>query len=169
MSVSRTFVLDTNTLIEAKNRYYGFDICPGFWSSLLEQHNSGRLHSIDRVKTELLRQEDELTAWVRDQAPATFFYPTDTPETLEKYSQLMNWAYAHPTFFPGAKNEFATNADAWLIAHAAVNGLVVVTHEQYSAAVKRRLLIPNVCLEFNVEFVDTYSMLRDLGVSFSRA
>jgi len=100
---------------------------------------------------------------------ATFFYPTDTPETLEKYSQLMNWAYAHPTFFPGAKNEFATNADAWLIAHAAVNGLVVVTHEQYSAAVKRRLLIPNVCLEFNVEFVDTYSMLRDLGVSFSRA
>ena len=75
MSVSRTFVLDTNTLIEAKNRYYGFDICPGFWSSLLEQHNSGRLHSIDRVKAELLRQEDELTAWVRDQAPATFFLP----------------------------------------------------------------------------------------------
>ena len=37
MSVSRIFVLDTNTLIEAKNRYYGFDICPGFWFALLEQ------------------------------------------------------------------------------------------------------------------------------------
>lgn len=74
MSVSRIFVLDTNTLIEAKNRYYGFDICPGFWFTLLEQHNSGRLHSIDRVKTELLRQEDDLTVWVRDQARA-FFSP----------------------------------------------------------------------------------------------
>jgi Domain of unknown function (DUF4411) len=80
----------------------------------------------------------------------------------------MTWAYAHSAFFPEAKNEFATNADAWLIAHAAVNGLVVVTQEQYSATAKRRILIPNVCLEFNVECVDTYSMLRDLGVSFSR-
>ena len=168
MRVSRIFVLDTNTLIEANNRYYGFDICPGFWFTLLEQHNSGRLHSIDRVKTELLRQEDDLPVWVRDQAPATFFHPTATPETVEKYSQLMTWAFAHPAFFPGAKNEFATNADAWLIAHAAVNGLVVVTQEQYSATAKRRIMIPNVCLEFNVECVDTYSMLRDLGVSFSR-
>lgn len=25
------FLLDANVFIEAKNRYYGFDICPGFW------------------------------------------------------------------------------------------------------------------------------------------
>ncbi|MBF0436614.1 MAG: DUF4411 family protein [Magnetococcales bacterium] len=24
------FLLDSNVFIEAKNRYYGFDICPGF-------------------------------------------------------------------------------------------------------------------------------------------
>ena len=26
------YLLDSNTLIEAKNRYYGMTICPGYWS-----------------------------------------------------------------------------------------------------------------------------------------
>ena len=30
------YVLDSNTFIEAKNRYYGFDIVPSFWNKLLE-------------------------------------------------------------------------------------------------------------------------------------
>ena len=25
------YLLDSNVFIEAKNRYYAFDICPGFW------------------------------------------------------------------------------------------------------------------------------------------
>jgi hypothetical protein len=30
MNVSRRYLLDANAFIEASNRYYGFDICPGF-------------------------------------------------------------------------------------------------------------------------------------------
>ena len=28
------FLLDSDTLIQAKNEYYGFDLCPGFWDWL---------------------------------------------------------------------------------------------------------------------------------------
>ena len=28
------FLVDSNVLIEAKNRYYAFDIAPGFWKWL---------------------------------------------------------------------------------------------------------------------------------------
>ena len=29
------YVLDSNTFIDAKNRYYGFDIVPSFWNELI--------------------------------------------------------------------------------------------------------------------------------------
>lgn len=29
-----TYLLDANTLIEAKNRYYQMSICPGYWDWL---------------------------------------------------------------------------------------------------------------------------------------
>lgn len=28
------FLLDTNVFIEAHQRYYGLDLCPGFWDAL---------------------------------------------------------------------------------------------------------------------------------------
>ena len=35
------YLLDTNTLIEAKNRYYSMTICPGYWSWILQSHGQG--------------------------------------------------------------------------------------------------------------------------------
>ena len=28
------YLLDTNVFVEAYRRYYGLDLCPGFWDSL---------------------------------------------------------------------------------------------------------------------------------------
>lgn len=49
----RTFLVDADVFISAKNRYYAFDICPGFWESLVH-HSGGGVCSIDRVRSELL-------------------------------------------------------------------------------------------------------------------
>ena len=56
------YLLDSDVLITAKNRYYAFTICPGFWESVLHGHSCGRLHSIDRVRQELLNgsEDDDL-------------------------------------------------------------------------------------------------------------
>lgn len=32
------YLIDSNVLIEAKNRYYAFDIAPGFWTWLEQAH-----------------------------------------------------------------------------------------------------------------------------------
>ena len=34
-------LVDANILIDAKNRYYAFDIAPGFWAWLEQAHRSG--------------------------------------------------------------------------------------------------------------------------------
>ena len=42
------YLVDANVLIEAKNRYYAFDIAPGFWKWLNQAHAQGTVSS--RVK-----------------------------------------------------------------------------------------------------------------------
>ena len=32
------YLIDSNVFIEAKNRYYAFDIAPGFWESVSYTH-----------------------------------------------------------------------------------------------------------------------------------
>lgn len=81
----------------------------------------------------------------------------------------MNWVFSQRQFTDAAKAEFASVADGWVIAYAAVNGLIVVTHEQYAPEAKRKVPMPNVCVEFDVAYVDTFSMLRDLGEKFIRS
>jgi len=85
------YVLDSNVFIQAKNTYYGFDLCPGFWTGLLRKHGEKQVCSIDRVKSEIFHPSseqnhpsDDLTLWVRDDVPATFFKETvNTFEMLE--------------------------------------------------------------------------------------
>lgn len=167
--MSRRYLLDANVFIEAKNRYYGFDICPGYWSSLIAQHAANRIISIDRIEDELKEQDDQVKHWVENSAPDTFFKGTEDHAVVAKYQELVNWVYSQPQFTAGAKAEFASVADGWAIAYAAVNGLVVVTQEQFAPDTKKKVPIPNVCVEFDVEFVDTFAMLRDLGDKFIRS
>jgi len=54
MSTNRPYILDSDVFIAAKNSYYAFTICPGFWNSLIHHHEAGNIGSIDRVKGELL-------------------------------------------------------------------------------------------------------------------
>ena len=38
MSDGKRYVLDANVFIEAHQRYYALDVCPGFWLALIRQH-----------------------------------------------------------------------------------------------------------------------------------
>ena len=167
--MSNKYVLDANAFIEAKDRYYGFDICPGYWSSLLHQHESRRLCSIDRIANELNEQDDAIRDWMQNKVPATFFRKTEDQAVIDRFQKMVNWVYSQSQFTDAAKVEFASVADGWVVAYAAVNGLVVVTHERFAPDAQRKVPMPNVCVEFDVEYVDTFTMLRDLGDRFIRS
>lgn len=167
--MSNKYLLDANAFIEAKDRYYGFDICPGYWSSLLAQHASKRVFSIDRIADELNHQDDIVKQWIKNKVPETFFKKTEDQAVIDQFQKMMKWVYSQSQFTDPAKAEFASVADGWVIAYAAVNGLIVVTHEQFAPDVKRKVPMPNVCVEFDVPYIDTFSMLRELGEKFIRS
>ena len=161
-----TYLLDANVFIEAARRYYAFDLVPAFWDSLVGYADDGVIASIDRVKVELLMGKDDLAKWAKSSF-ANAFLSTDEEETIEAYGSVMKWVQGQGQFFDAAKAEFASGADGWLVAYAAARGVIVVTHEELAADARKKVPIPNVCQALDVRYVDTFRMLRELGVRFA--
>jgi len=178
------YLLDTNIFIEASRKYYHFDICPDFWSMLIEQHGTGRIFSIEPVKTEILPKSqkrnttdsqnsdphgyDPLSLWVKDEAPKSLFANCDAPLVIKSYQEIIQSVYANPQYFGIAKNEFASVADSWVIAYACANTMTVVTHENDSPNSKKRILMPAICKEYNIPVATLFEMLLDLKIQFIR-
>ena len=154
------FLLDANVFIEAKNRYYGFDLAPGFWEWLDAAADAGAIGSVRAVGEELARGGDELADWARAH-PAAFHEP-DTA-VAAKLSEVALWVNRQD-YTPAAVGEFLSVADYQLIAHAAAHGHTVVTHEQPQAGARKRVLIPNACVALGVDYCNTFAMLRSHSV-----
>jgi len=168
--MSKRFLLDANAFIEPRDRYYGFDICPGYWTTLLQEHTKNRVYSIDRIRSELVPRKradwDDLAVWIDEKAPDTFFKKSEDQSVIDAFQGMVNWAYSSSQFTDAAKANFASVADGWLVAYAKVNKLIVVTHEEYAPEIKKSVKIPNVCVEYDVDYVNVFEMLRELGAKF---
>ena len=171
MMVDRTYLVDSDVFITAKNLYYSFDICPGFWKSVIHHHREGRVFSVDRVRGELLagRKTEDLVRWVRDEVPEGFFVPVDTNMVVLAYTDVMMWVQRNPMYFDHAKAKFATGADGWLVAYAQVHGATVVTNEQSAPESRKEIKLPDVCDQFGVRRDNTFVMLRALNIHFDWA
>lgn len=163
------YLIDSDVLIEAKNRYYGFDFCPGFWDWLVQKRATGEVLSVERVGQELAAGNDHLSVWAANQGPA-FFVPPDgntvaAMATVSASVQTMN-VNGQP-YLPAAVTKFLGDADYYLIAHALAHRGIVVTNESghhsgQQASVKT-LKIPDVCSSVGVQCASVFKMLRDGG------
>jgi hypothetical protein len=171
MTKPATLVLDSDVFIAAKNLYYAFDICPGFWNGVISEYQHGRVGSIDRIRAELLsgRKEEDLVQWVTNRVPAAFFHDSGAEDVSSAFTEVMLWVQRHGQYFDRAKAKFATEADGWLVAYSMVHGTIVVTNEQPRPDSRNRVLLPDVCVQFQVPYKDTFAMLRQLGVRFELA
>lgn len=158
-------LLDANTLIEAKNRYYGMNICPAYWQWLMLQNQALELASIVSVRDELTKGNDDLAQWAKDN-PA-FFHTVSDEKTQAAYIQVAaHVAEQTGKMKVGALEEFLAGADPWLIAKALCTGATVVTHEVLNHDVKRKFIIPNVCEHFGVRYMNTFELLHNLKARF---
>ncbi|MGC4191784.1 MAG: DUF4411 family protein [Thermomicrobiales bacterium] len=107
------YLLDANVFIEAKNRHFGFNICPGFWEWLVLRHQAGTIFSNDAVRDELLRGKDELAAWTQGLVPTFFLRPDAT--SFPHMASLSAWA-SSGHFTPEAVADFLASADYRLTA-----------------------------------------------------
>ncbi|AYD90972.1 DUF4411 family protein [Actinomyces sp. 2119] len=157
------YLVDANVLIEAKNRYYAFDIAPGFWTWLEHAHEQGTVFSIEKVGEELRRGDDELAEWAEKHR--MFFHPIDD-KAVPFFAPLSVWAQSQ-NFKQSALDEFSSDAaDYLLVAHAAAYSCTLVTHEVAGSGSLKKVKIPDACRALDVTWVSTFEMLRRTGVSF---
>ena len=171
MKETGLYLMDSDVFISGKNQYYAFNICPGFWRSLIHHYQASHIASIDKVRNELLagRKDDDLVKWVKDVLPAGFFRKTHAGDVVAAYREVMLWVQQNPQFLDPAKAKFATEADGWLVAYAMIHGAIVVTNEQPSPGAKNRVKLPDVCVQFEVTYKDTFLMLKSLQIRFEWA
>jgi NAD(P)H-dependent flavin oxidoreductase YrpB (nitropropane dioxygenase family) len=157
------YLLDSNTYIQAKNQYYGMDICPAYWDWLDQQAQQGVVASIALIGKELKEGNDELAIWVRERD--THFIRNDDVDTQTAFAEIAQWA-AEGDYNPGNRDNFLAKADPWIIAKAKVLGATVVTHESLAAMNTRKIKVPNVCEKFGVSCQNTFQFLSELNARF---
>lgn len=163
------FILDTSSFIEPYRRFYAFDIAPAFWAALLDCAREGMLTSLDVVHAEITGG-DGLGQWAASHA-ANLFRSSDDSRVTQAYTEVMSWVSHSGQYLSAAKAKFASGADGWIVAFAMALGHTVVTQEVSSPLSRTRVKIPDACAAMNVPCVDTFQMLRLLGVrldGFSR-
>jgi len=155
------YCLDANIFIEAKNLYYHFNICPGFWEWLDQQN--GTLGSVTPVFDELTDGNDKLKDWAKDRKNSGIFDDVSAGSVQEAFREIA--IHVSDQYESQHAEKFLDDADPWLIDYAQVHGCTVVTKEKFSPGAKR-VKIPNICEEFGVDYTDCFTMLKGLGACF---
>jgi hypothetical protein len=164
MSQNPIFLLDTNVFIQSSQRYYAFDIAPGFWEELISYAELGRVMSIDKVKKELI--SERIKNWSTEYFQK-WFESTNEPDVINAYQKIIRWAFAHD-YTDKAKEDFSNIADSWLIAFSYAKKYTLVTEETYNENCKKRIKIPNICREFSIRYINTFQMLRELNIKWEK-
>ena len=106
--------------------------------------------------------QDDLALWIRERRRSGLVVEPDA-EVQAALREIAN--YVNGNFPASRAASFLGGADPWVIAHALATSGVVVTQEARVPLNSTKVKIPNVCTVFSVESMNTYRMLRELGVS----
>lgn len=166
------YVLDTNVFIQAKNFYYQFGFCGGFWDWIVAGHNSGLFYSCKKVHAELTDADDkdEAKNWCKGMPPDFFLDDIQDAAVMTAYGTVMSWAHASTHYLAAAKAEFAREkeADAFILSLAKAHGYTIVTQEKPNPAKTSRIPLPDAAKAFNVPTIYIYDLLaKHAGSTFT--
>ncbi len=155
------YCLDSNIFIQAKNFYYDFAICPGFWDWLDQQ--TGIVGSIVPVCEELTAGDDTLAVWAKDRKNTGFFEDIAENDVQEAFRAIA--VYVTNNYKEHNAGKFLDGADPWLIAYCQIYDCTLVTGEVLSPEAKK-VKLPNICEIFGVDWTDNFTILKNLEACF---
>lgn len=153
------YCIDTSALLHAWRRDYPPDIFGSLWDMLNSLIESRKLIAPDEVLFELERGGDDLYHWAKER-DSVFVEPDEEVQQIVK--QIVD---TYPNFVPQESSD-GIWADPYIIALAKVRGLIVVTGEKAVGPGAKKVKIPNVCHDLQVECIDFLQLLRKEGWKF---
>ena len=114
------------------------------------------------VYNEIAKGGDDLAKWAGLARSVNLFTDPDK-EVQAKFSQVAVYIM-NPQHHSAQSSLFMRGADPWVVSFAFASGGTVVTHEKLVPANSSKVKIPNVCRHFGVPYMNSYDMLRALGI-----
>lgn len=159
------YCIDTNVFIQAWQKYYKPDLCPGYWEVLNEMGREEIIFISNAVYNEITEIEDELSKWLKTSEIPVM---DETEDVLRRLKEIFAFDPVHEQLVDNKRGR--SLADPWVIAHAMDMDAVVVTKEERITSPRsKKITIPNVCDNMGVDVIDDFELLRLLNVSFSCA
>lgn len=168
------YLLDANTLIDAKRDYYPISRVPEFWAWLVFQGKKDRIKIPIEVYEEFSDtkdkngQKDELAVW-SDQSEikdALLFEEQAKPDLVARIT------YGGYVANPTDDELLKIGRDPFLLSYALndiENRCIVTTEASKPKREGANRHVPDVCEDFNIRCINSFRMLQELSFTTSRA
>ncbi len=161
--LKKIYCLDANVLIQAWQKYYSPNVCPSYWDVLNIFGNEGRIFLPEMVYEEIVRTEDDLSQWLKSSNIPIRKIDENVTDCLKS---IYSTNPIHKFLVDNTKSR--SLADPWVIAHAINERATVVTKEEKVTAINsKKIKIPNVCDNMNIEWMNDFQMVNELNIKFS--
>ena len=165
--MSEKYLIDANSLIRPARAYYPFDFAPSFWQQLRPKISLDKIAVLDKVRDEILKGTDELSAWISD-LPNECILSTQDMQTLQKYRNVLSFIQQSDKYSEAALRRWSqlNIADPWLIAAAKVYGYTLLSFEQSAGTIpegsrSKNPKLPDVARHFQVPYTSLFDMMRN--------
>ena len=158
------YLLDANVLIDANRDYYPLERVPQFWDWLVEMGRLGRVKIPEEIYEEIVvpkpRDPDLLVGWL-DAHRDVLVLPEQV--RVDLVTCVSDEGYANDLTDDEIEK---IGRDPFLVAyalsHRSERCIVTTEHSKPSRSGANRKL-PDVCHDFNIYCIDTFTMTRELN------
>ena len=162
--LSKKYLIDANSLIRPARAYYPFDFAPSFWQQLRPKISLDKIAVLDKVRDEILKGTDELSAWISD-LPNECILSTRDIQIIQTYRDVLGFIQQSDKYSESALRLWSREnvADPWLIGAAKVYGYTLVSFEQSAGRITTRSnnpKLPDVARHFQVPYTSLFDMMR---------
>lgn len=169
------YLIDSNALIDAYNKWYQPKIFPSLWPKFA---NSSKFLIISSVYKEITWKDDGLSKWLIQNFKKRVI--PETSNTLKEYYKIIKWIRLSKIWNETGIRKWDTpsgeKADPWLIATAKLNHQEIVTFDggnritlppkrkEYSRRSKQEPKISGVAYQLGVKTIPMYILVGKLGI-----
>lgn len=151
------YSFDTSAILNGRRDLFRPTVFKGLWSNVEQMVDDGRIRSVDIVREELIRRDDDASVWARSQSKLF----CDLDEEVQMATRDILRSHPKLVGAGGGRN----GADPFVIALAMVTTGTVVTEEHFSGNLQKPK-IPDVCQEIGVPCTNLMGFIESQGWKF---